>query len=380
MNFDLSKEQEMIVASVTSFVKDESPIERFRRLRDAEAGWDKDVWAQMGDYGWLGIAFPEDVGGIGGSFIDMALILEQLGRNLVPEPYIASVVLAGGLVDRLGTDDQRQALLPPMIEGQTSLTLAYSERQSRYNLEDCLTSAERTDDGGYRLDGGKVWVLNGETADTLIVLARTAGDQLDRSGLSLFIVPADAEGLTRTAIQGMDGQRTAHLGFDGVQLGADALLGPEGEAIEAVEWAVDRAAAAACAEGQGQLTELLSRTIDYLKEREQFGTKIGSFQALQHRAADMFAEVELCKGTMILAAIKADSDDPEERSAEISAAKLQLSDGGWFVQENALQLHGGVGITDEQDVGLFFKRLRVLNGLFGDADYHVDRFQRSARF
>ena len=380
MNFDLSKEQEMIVASVTSFVKEESPIERFRKIRDSGAGWDQEIWAQMGDYGWLGIAFPEDVGGIGGSFVDMALILEQLGRHLVPEPYIASVVLAGGLVDRLGTSEQRQAHLPSMIEGKTSLAFAYSERQSRYHLHDCLTRAERTADGGYRLDGEKLWTLNGEAADTLVVLARTAGDQLDREGLSLFIVPGDTPGLERTGIQGMDGHRTAHIKLNGLELGADALLGGEGDALAAVEWAVDRAAAAACAEGQGQLAELLSRTVEYLKEREQFGQKIGTFQALQHRAADMFAEVELCKGTMILAAIKADAQDPNVRSAEISAAKLQLSDGGWFVQENALQLHGGVGITDEQDVGLFFKRLRVLNGLFGDADYHVDRFQGSASF
>ncbi len=380
MNFELSKEQEMIVASVTSFVKEESPLERFRKLRDTGAGWDQGVWQQMGDYGWLGIAFPEDVGGIGGTFVDMALILEQLGRHLVPEPYIASVVLAGGLVDRLGSHDQRHAHLPSMIEGKASLAFAFSERQSRYNLSDCLTTATSTDPGGYRLDGEKLWVLNGEAADTLVVLARTAGEQLDEEGLSLFVVPGDAPGVSRTAIQGMDGHRTAHVELDGVELGADSLLGEAGGAITAVEWAVDRAAAAACAEGQGQLSELLSRTVEFLKEREQFGLKIGSFQALQHRAADMFAEVELCKGTMILAAIKADSEDPDVRAPEISAAKLQLSDGGWFVQENALQLHGGVGITDEQDVGLFFKRLRVLNSLFGDADYHVDRFQRSKAF
>jgi alkylation response protein AidB-like acyl-CoA dehydrogenase len=178
----------------------------------------------------------------------------------------------------------------------------------------------------------------------------------------------------------MDGQRTGLLDLDGVEVGADRLLGAEGAALPHVEWGIDRGAAAACAEGQGLVQELFERTVAYLKQRKQFDVPIGSFQALQHRAADMFAETELCRGTMLIAAIQADCEDPEERAAEISAAKLQLSDGGWFVQENAIQLHGGIGITDEQDEGLYFKRLRVLQGLFGDADYHIDRFQRLERF
>jgi alkylation response protein AidB-like acyl-CoA dehydrogenase len=225
------------------------------------------------------------------------------------------------------------------------------------------------------LRGQKVWVQNGHAADHLVVLARTSGSQQDRTGLSLFVVDAGAPGLTRTAVNGMDGQRTGLLDLDGVEVGADRRLGAEGEALSHAEWALDRGAAAACAEGQGLLQELFERTVAYLKQRKQFDVPIGSFQALQHRAADMFAETELCRGTMLIAAIQADADDAEERAAEISAAKLQLTDGGWFVQENAIQLFGGIGITDEQDEGLFFKRLRVLQGLFGDADFHVDRFQ-----
>ena len=374
MNFDLSKEQEMIQGAVARFVKEESPVERSRQMRDDERGWDPAIWKQMADYGWLGIALPEEVGGIGADFVDMAVILEQLGRGLVPEPYIPSVVLAGGLLDRLGTEGQKQSLLPAMIDGDTSLAFAYAERQSRYNLADCLTRASWTE-SGWSLSGKKVWVLNGHAADTILIVARTAGDQLDTSGLSLFVVPADTAGLTRSAVPGMDGQRTAIFDLDGVEVAEDALLGPEGGALEAIEWAIDRGAAAACAEGQGHLQEMFERTVEYLKERDQFGAKIGTFQALQHRAAEMFAETELCRGTMILAALRADSDDPDQRTSEISTAKLQLSDGGWFVQKQAIQLHGGVGCTDEQDVGLYFKRLRVLNGLFGDADYHVERYQ-----
>jgi alkylation response protein AidB-like acyl-CoA dehydrogenase len=297
----------------------------------------------------------------------------------VPEPILASVVLAGGLLSRVGDDAQRASFLAPMIEGQTSLAFAYAERQSRYDLADCLTTAEKSG-AGWVLRGQKVWVLNGHAADQIVVLARTSGTQRDRSGLSLFVVDAAADGLSRTAVNGWDGQRTGLLDLDGVEIGADRRLGAEGAALPHVEWVIDRGAAAACAEGQGLVQELFERTVAYLKQRKQFDVPIGSFQALQHRAADMFAETELCRGTMIIAAIQADCEDAEERAAEISAAKLQLSDGGWFVQENAIQLHGGIGVTDEQDEGLFFKRLRVLQGLFGDADYHVDRFQRLGRF
>jgi alkylation response protein AidB-like acyl-CoA dehydrogenase len=377
MNFDLSEEQQILVDSVAKFVENDSNTERFRKQRDTERGWDTEMWERMGEMGWLSVPYPEEHGGFGGSFVDLALILEQLGRGLVPEPIIPSVVLAGGLVSRLGSEEQVTRFLAPMIEGKKSLALAYAERQSRYDLSDCLTTAEKNG-GSYVLRGQKVWVLNGHAADQLLVVARTSGSQLDREGLSLFIV--DGASPTRTTVAGMDGQRTALLDLDGVEVPEDRLLGAEGQALPHLEWAIDRGAAAACAEGQGEIQELFERTVDYLKQRQQFGVPIGSFQALQHKAADMFAEVELCKSTMILAAIQADLEDEEERKAEISAAKLQLSRGGWFVQENAIQLHGGIGITDEQDEGLFFKRLRVLYGLFGDADHHIERFQSLARF
>jgi len=379
MNFDLSEEQQMLVDTVAQFVKNDSNTERFRKLRETERGWEPEMWERMGEMGWLSIPFPEEQGGFGGRFVDLALVLEQLGRGLVPEPFIPSVVLAGGLVSRLGSEDQVQAFLAPMALGRSSLAFAYAERQSRYDLADCRTTAE-TDGDGWLLRGRKTWVLNGHAADHLVVLARTAGAPRDREGLSLFVVDADAPGLARTPVNGMDGHRTGLLDLDGVRVGADRLLGPEGDALPHVEWAVDRGAAAACAEGQGGIQELFERTVAYLKQRKQFDVPIGSFQALQHRAADMFAETELCRGTMLLAAIQADSDDAEERAAEVSAAKVQLSGGGWFVQENAIQLFGGIGVTDEQDEGLFFKRLRVLQGLFGDADFHVDRYQRLGRF
>jgi len=379
MNFDLSEEQQMIVDQVAKFVQNDSPVERFRKLRESERGWETSMWERMGEYGWLGVELPEEQGGFGGSFVDIAIILEQLGRGLVPEPYIASVVLGGGLLSRLGSEEQRERFLTPSVEGKRSLALAYAERQSRYNLADCSTHAEPTD-GGWVLHGQKVWVLNGAFADHVIVAARTDGDQLDEGGISLFIVDGDAPGLSKTVVPGMDAHKSGLLELDAVKVGQDRLLGEAGQALSHLEWAIDRGAAAACAEGFGSLSELFDRTIAYLKQREQFGVPIGSFQALQHRAADMFSQVELSRSTMILAAIQADSEDPVARKADVSTAKLQLTDGGWFVQENAIQLFGGIGVTDEQDEGLFFKRLRVLQGLFGDADYHVDRFQKLPNF
>jgi len=379
MNFDLNEEQQMIMDQAARFVANESPVSRFRKLRETERGWEPEMWAKMAEQGWLAIALPEDQGGFGGGFVDLAIILEQLGRGLVPEPFIASVVLGAGILSEEGDETQREAFLTPMIEGNTTLAFAYAESQSRYNLSDCLTRAEKSGDG-WTLSGEKVWVLNGHAADQIIVAARTGGDQLDEAGLSLFIVDGDAKGLTRIRVPGMDGQRTAVLRLDGVEVGADRLLGREGDAFAAIEKAIDRGAAAACAEGLGHIRELFERTLAYLKEREQFGVPIGSFQVLQHIASDMYAELELCSSASILASIQVDNPDADTRKAEVSAAKLQLADGGWFVQKNAIQLFGGIGVTDEQDEGLFFKRLRVLHGLFGDADWHVSRFQSLKSF
>lgn len=379
MNFDLTEEQQIIADAVAKFVKNDSPVERFRKLRGAPPGFEPAMWERMGEYGWLGVAFPEEHGGFGGRFVDMALILEQLGRGLVPEPYLASVVLAGSLLSRLGSAAQRDEFLTPMIEGRSSLALAYAERQSRYALHDCLTSAERTG-ADWRLQGEKVWVANGHAADQVLVVARSAGDQLDPGGLSLFVVDGSAPGLTRTPVHGMDGQHTALLRLDGVAVPDTRRLGEAGEILADLDWAIDRGAAAACAEGQGCIQELFERTVAYLKQREQFGVPIGSFQALQHRAADMYAETELCRSATILAAIQVDAKDEEERRSAVSTAKLQLARGGWFVQESAIQLFGGIGVTDEQDEGLFFKRLRALQALFGDADYHADRYQALSRF
>ncbi|MEO7332215.1 MAG: acyl-CoA dehydrogenase family protein [Minicystis sp.] len=378
MNFDLTDEQKLLEGTAASFAKKQSPLTRLRALRSDPLGWTKEVWAQMGEFGWLAVAFPEAAGGLGGSFTDIALILEQLGTTLVPEPIIAALI-AGFPLARLGTDAQREAHLAPMLEGRTSLALAFAEVQSRYDVADVVTRATKSNNG-YRLDGSKRWVLNGHAADTIVVSARTSGGDRDPQGISLFLVDRRAPGLTVTPVKTMDGHHAAMLTFEGVALGADLLLGAEGEAFGALEEAMDIGAAAACAEGVGITRAALAMTTEYLRTREQFGVKIGSFQALQHRAVDMFVETELCKSTSILASLKVFDADPVERRSAISAAKVQLAVGGRFVTQQAIQLHGGIGVTDEHDIGLYFKRMHALNSLFGDEEFHVARFASQPSF
>jgi alkylation response protein AidB-like acyl-CoA dehydrogenase len=373
MDFTLNDDQKMLVDTVTSFTKKESPVDRVRKIRDLDIGWDRNIWRHMGELGWLGVALPEGVGGIGGSFLDAGLIVERLGATLVPEPYVPSVIVAGLTIARQGTEEQRQKYLPPMIEGKTSLALAYVEKDSRYDVADVTTRAEKTG-GDYKLSGKKEWVLNGQAADHILVSARTSGGPRDRDGVSLFVVDRGAAGVKTKTVACMDSHKAAFVELDGVKVGKGALVGEEGKAAAILERALDYGAAAVCAEGSGIVQSTLSMTREYMCQREQFGVKIGSFQALQHRMADVFVQVELCKGTAILAMIHADSEDEVERKRSISAAKRQLSTGGFFVTRQGIQLHGGIGVTDEHDVGLFFKRMQIIAALYGDEQHHVQRF------
>ena len=378
MDFELSDEQRLLVDSVNNFVKKESPIDRFRKLRDVDPGWSKEVWAQMGELGWLGLPFPESAGGLGTGFLDAALLLDRFGTTLVPEPYIPSVILGGSALCKAGSGEQHARWLAPMIAGETSLALAYAERESRYNSAHVTTRAEKSG-GGYVLRGQKVWVLGGDSADQLLVSARTSGEAGDARGVSLFVVERAAKKLEITPLKTMDGRRAAHLQLDGVEVAADARLGEEGAAAPLLEEVIDLGAAAACAEGAGILEAVMEMTREYLTERTQFGAAIGSFQALQHRAVDMFIELQLAKATLLLAALKVEAGEGERKRA-VSTAKVQLAQSGQFVTRQGIQLHGGIGVTDEHNVGLYFKRINVLNALFGDEEYHVQRFSRLPSF
>jgi len=373
MDFDLTQDQQMLVDTAASFVKKESPVTRLRAMREDSLGYGRDTWKRMGELGWLGILFPEELGGFGGSFVDAALILEQFGTTLVPEPFIASVVLAGMGILLAGDETQRTRWLSPLIEGDATLALAYAEPESRFDVTRVATRAEKKG-GAWRLSGRKVFVLNGHAADSIVVSARTSGADGDKGGISLFVLDPTAAGLSVRAIKTMDGHHAANLALGGVELHTDRLLGEEGKAGPILERLVDYGAAAACAEGVGIMRTVLHMTTEYLRTREQFGVKIGTFQALQHRAVDMFIESELAKSTSILASIKASDDNEADRQSAISAAKVQLAISGRFVTQQAIQLHGGIGVTDEHDVGLYFKRMHVLNTLFGDEEFHLRRF------
>jgi alkylation response protein AidB-like acyl-CoA dehydrogenase len=373
MDFMLTDDQKMLVDTVTSFTKKESPVERVRKIRSNEIGWDKKVWRHMGELGWLGLAMPESVGGLGGSFVDACLIVEKLGATLVPEPLVPSVLVAGLALARHGTEAQKQKCLPSMVAGETSLALAHVEQDSRYDAAHVATRAEKAG-GDFKLTGRKEWVLNGQAADHLLVSARTAGGVRDREGVSLFVVDRGAPGVKIKTVSCMDSHKAAFVELDGVRVAKDALVGSEDGAVPLVERALDCGAAAVCAEGSGIVQTTLAMTREYLSQREQFGVKIGTFQALQHRLADVFVQVELCKGTAILAMIHGDSEDAAERQRAVSVAKKQLSKGGFFVTRQGIQLHGGIGVTDEHDVGLYFKRMQVIAALYGDEEHHVGRF------
>lgn len=373
MDFQLSDDQKMLVDTVSSFAKKDSPVERFRRLRKSERGWEAATWKQMGELGWLGVMFPEAAGGAGMSFVEAGLVLEQLGQTLVPEPYIPSVVLAGTVLLHGGDAAQHERFLTPMIAGDTSLALAYTEAQSRHDVADVATRAERKGDG-WSLTGKKRWVLNGHAADEIVVSARTSGAAGDRGGVTLFAVAKGAPGLTITPVDCMDGHKAALLDFADVTVDASRRIGAEGGGVDLLDRALDNGAAAACCEASGLLQAVLMMTRNYLCERKQFGAAIGSFQALQHRLVDMFVETELAKSTAIMAMIKSGESDAAERARAISAAKCQLATGGGFVVRQGIQLHGGIGVTDEHDVGLYFKRHQVLASLFGDEHFHVARY------
>jgi alkylation response protein AidB-like acyl-CoA dehydrogenase len=368
MNFDLSQDQKMLVDTAASFAKKSSPVSRMRGLREDPLGFEPRVWKQMAELGWLGLCVPEEAGGFGGRFVDLALVIEQLGKTLVPEPLIPTVVLGGTALAR-GTAEQQARWLAPMAAGDLQVALAWAERDGRYRADACATRAERVG-GGWRLTGEKTWVLNGHAADLFLVTAKGEG------GVSLFAVDRATKGLTVKPVRTMDGRRAAMLRLDGAMVVADRLLGEAGQGAAVTEAALDAGAAAACAEAVGIAQAVLAMTVEYLKTREQFGAKIGTFQALQHRAVEMFVEVELLKSHSIEASLRIDEPggSAEERRAAVSAAMVQLASGGRQVVRQGIQLHGGIGCTDEHDVGLYFKRMQTLSQSFGDEEHHLARF------
>ena len=372
MDFDLTEEQSLLRDSVTRLLADAYDFDARKAITASPEGRSPAVWAQFAEMGLLGLPFAEDDGGFGGGPVETMIVMEAFGEALVVEPYLATVVLGGGFLRAAGSAAQKEVLIPGIVAGERLLAFAQTERQARYDLCDIATTARRSGDG-WILDGAKGVVLHGDSADTLVVSARTAGGQRDSGGIGLFLVPADAPGVERRGYPTQDGMRAAEISFTGVRVGPDAVLGdPEG-GLAVIARVVDEAMAALCAEAVGAMAQSQALTLDYIKTRQQFGTAIGQFQALQHRAADMLVALEQARSMAMFATMMAHEPDADARSRAVAAAKVQIGRSGRFVGQQAVQLHGGVGMTMEYRIGHYFKRLAMIDTLFGDADHHLAR-------
>lgn len=372
MDLSYSEDQRLLSESIARFVRNDYDFETRRDLAESELGFDEGKWAAYAELGWLAIPFTEADGGLGADPVAVMVLMEQFGRGLVVEPYTPSVLLGGGLIAAAGSDAQRRRWLGELIAGKSHLAFAHGEPGGRYTLSHVSTRVEAAG-GGLRLTGHKAVVHNAEAADFLIVSARESGAVADESGISLFVVPRAAAGLALRPYRTVDGLRAAEVALDGVAVDEDSRLGAAGAAFPIVESVVDRAVAAVCAEALGIMDVLRETTLEYLKTRQQFGRPLGSFQALQHRAVDMLIACEEMRSLTLMATLGLDGSAAERRRA-VSAAKAHVGRAGRKVGQEAVQMHGGMGVTDELKVGHYFKRLTMIDTFFGDAAHHLDRF------
>ena len=369
MDFSLSDEQSGLKETLIKFVdRDYTFDDRWKVIRSPE-GWSRAHWNQLAEIGIMALPIAEADGGLGGGGVDTMVTMEQIGRGLVLEPYLGCVVLPAALIKAAGGAEQRVALSEALASGETIYAFAHTEPGQRYERDAVALNATASG-GGYVLNGKKVSVLGGDCADKLIVSAKFAGD----AEASLFVVDAAAPGVTRHAYPMQDAQRGADIEFANVTVDAAALLGERGKAQAAIDYALDVACAALCAEAVGVMTELQRQTVEYLKTRKQFGRVIGMNQALQHRAVDMLMHVEMSRSMALDAAMAADNPDAAARSKTVSAAKTLIGQGCRFVGQNAVQLHGGIGVTHELAASHYFKRLTMINATFGDTDWHLARY------
>ena len=372
MDFDLTDEQRLLSDSINRLLGDRYGFEARKGFRAGPEGWSRNIYGQFAELGLLGLPFSEADGGFGGGPVDTQLVMEAFGRSLVVEPYFATIVLCGGLLRHLGSDAQRARLVPAIAAGETVLAYAQAERQSRYSLNDITTTAV-PDGTGWRVTGEKSLVLHGDSADQLLVTARTAGTHRERHGIGVFLVGAETAGVTRRGYPTQDGLRAAEISFSGAEAEA---LGDPGEALPALEAVNDLALAALCAEAVGVMQAMHDLTIDYLKTRTQFGRPIGDNQALQHRAVDMYVSLEQARSMALYATVMAADPDPVERARALHAAKVQIGRSGRHIGQEAVQLHGGIGVTMEYVVGHHFKRMTMIERLFGDTDSHLAALAR----
>ena len=372
MDFDLSEEQRLLKESLDRLIGDRYAFEQRKSYAQNPEGWSREMWAQFAELGLLGLPFEERHGGSAGGPVETMIAFEAFGRALVLEPYLATVVLGGGFLRHGGSAEQCAALVPKIADGSLTFAFAHTERKSRYDLHDIETRVVR-DGVGWVLDGEKGVVVHGDTADKLIVTARVGGGRRDRDGVAAFIVDGKATGVSRRGYPTQDGLRAAEITFSGVRVGPEGVLGEPGRALALIERVVDEAIAAHSAEATGAMKMLVDATVEYSKTRKQFGVPIGKFQVLQHRMVDMFVNYEQAISMTLMVTLKLD-DGEAERKRAASAAKVQIGKSGRFVGQSAIQVHGGMGMTDELNVGHYFKRLTMIDTLYGNVDHHLRRY------
>jgi pimeloyl-CoA dehydrogenase small subunit len=378
VDFEFTDEQRLLRDSVDRLLADHYGFAHRRGYLAEPEGWSTALWSRYAEQGLLGLPFAEEYGGFGGGAIETMLVMEAFGRVLALEPYLATVVLSGTALRLAGSEAQKSAILPQVAEGGMTLAFAHGERQSRYDLTDVLTTATPTA-RGWVLDGAKSVVAHGDGADRLIVSARTAGDRDDPDGIGLFLVDAKANGLARRAYPMRDGTRAAEISLSEVEVARDDVLGDPGEVFPVIERVVEAGIAATSAEAVGAMEAMHAMTLEYLKTRQQFGKPIGQNQVLQHRAAEMLIALEQGRSMAMLAAMMVDEPDPAERVRNIAMAKVGVGQASRFVAQNAVQLHGGIGMTEEYAVGHYFRRCMVIEHMFGDPTYHLSRLAEGVR-
>jgi alkylation response protein AidB-like acyl-CoA dehydrogenase len=373
MDFSFTDEQSMLRDTIASYLADHYDFDTRKAAINSQAGWRPEVWKAFAEeLGILGASFPEDLGGLGGGAIDNMVVMEEFGKALVVEPYLGTVVIGGGFLKH-AAPAWAGDVIGKIIAGEVTIAFAYAEPQGRYNLANLATTARKEGDG-YVLNGHKAVVIGAPWASHLIVTARTGGAQRDAGGVSVFLIDKAAGGLVTRDYPTVDGRRASEVFLENVKVPAEALIGEEGAALPLVEQVVDEAIAAVCAEACGVLRRLHTGTLEYTKQRKQFGVPIASFQVLQHRMVDMFIQVEQAVSMTYMAHIKL-SEPAAERAKALSAAKVQIGRACKFVGQNAIQLHGGMGMTDEMAIGHYFKRATMIEGEFGSVDHHLKRYE-----
>ena len=372
MDFTFNEEQTLIQGQVEQFIQRDYDWESRQSLILTDSGYSLDNWNTFAELGWLGISLSHDSGGFGGSSIDTMILMEEFGKGLVLEPFLETVVMCAELIDKAGTLEQKKDVLTGVVEGKIQLALAYAEPQSRFNLADVMTEAKLESDN-FILNGFKSVVMNGPNANKFIISARTSGDQRDESGISLFLVDAEVSGLSSRDYQTVDNRRASELTLESVVIPRSCLIGKLDEGFMVLDAAIDRSILAISAEAVGAMEVLYKTTVEYTKTREQFGTPIGKFQVLQHRMVDMFMEYEQCKSLLYMATMKHDEDSADAKKA-ISGLKYQVGNASKFIGQQSVQLHGGMGVTDELNVGHYFKRLTTIGTIFGNSDYHLKKY------